>query len=194
MERQRGAKPNCRVIRREIRAERFDVHACQYRLTSLICQPKLTQQIATPECPRCRASTWASRRCNSAKATPERTATKRKNTPKPADALLVAIELGGIDVAVPKVERPPHGVYALAPVPDLPHPQGKYGDLAAIGQRARFHCRFLPPDGHDLDQDGSRRVTGEREPTCRSSLHKPAGRARCRADILCDVSAPWIVS
>src|SRR5580700_10644214 len=25
---------------------------CQFRLTSLICQPKLTQQMATPECPR----------------------------------------------------------------------------------------------------------------------------------------------
>src|SRR5271169_1938226 len=52
MERLRGAKPDCRVIRREIHAEFFDVHACQFRLTSLMCQPKLTQQIATPECPR----------------------------------------------------------------------------------------------------------------------------------------------
>ena len=47
MERQRGAKPNCRVIRREIHAESLDVHACQFRLTWLSCQPKLTQQIAT---------------------------------------------------------------------------------------------------------------------------------------------------
>ena len=52
MERQRGAKPNCRVIRRDILAELFDVHACQFRLTSLVCQPKLTQQIAVLECPR----------------------------------------------------------------------------------------------------------------------------------------------
>jgi hypothetical protein len=36
MERQRGAKPNCRVIRREIRAEFFHVHFCQYRLTFLL--------------------------------------------------------------------------------------------------------------------------------------------------------------
>jgi hypothetical protein len=48
MERQRGAKPDCRVIRREIHAEFFEIHACQFRLTILICQPKLTQQIATP--------------------------------------------------------------------------------------------------------------------------------------------------
>ena len=44
MERQRGAQPNCRVIRREIHAELLDVHACQYGLTLLMCQPKLTQQ------------------------------------------------------------------------------------------------------------------------------------------------------
>jgi hypothetical protein len=43
MERQRGAKPNCRVIRREIHADFFDVHACQFRLTPWLCQPKLTQ-------------------------------------------------------------------------------------------------------------------------------------------------------
>ena len=42
MERLRGAKPDCRVIRREIHAEFFDVHACQFRLTFLMCQPKLT--------------------------------------------------------------------------------------------------------------------------------------------------------
>src|SRR5580704_18514796 len=51
MERQRGAEPNCRVIRREIHAEFFDVHVCQFRLTPLICQPKLTRQIVTPEMP-----------------------------------------------------------------------------------------------------------------------------------------------
>src|SRR5580704_13737428 len=50
MERRRGAKPNCRVIRREIHAEFLDVHACQYRLTSLICQPKLTQPSARGSC------------------------------------------------------------------------------------------------------------------------------------------------
>ena len=33
MERQRGPKPSCRVIRREIHAEFFEVHACQFRLT-----------------------------------------------------------------------------------------------------------------------------------------------------------------
>jgi len=37
MERQRGAKPNRRVIRREIRTQFLDVHGCQYRLTFLIC-------------------------------------------------------------------------------------------------------------------------------------------------------------
>ena len=49
MERQRGAKPNCRVIRRDVHAELLDVHACQFGLTFLICQTKLTWQIATPE-------------------------------------------------------------------------------------------------------------------------------------------------
>jgi|HubBroStandDraft_6_1064221.scaffolds.fasta_scaffold1301014_1 hypothetical protein len=51
MERQRGAKPNCRVLQREIHAELCDAHACQFGLTSVMCQLKLTQQIATPECP-----------------------------------------------------------------------------------------------------------------------------------------------
>ena len=49
MERQRGSKPNCRVIRRDVHAELLDVHACQFGLTFLICQTKLTWQIATPE-------------------------------------------------------------------------------------------------------------------------------------------------
>ncbi len=52
MERQRSAKPNYRVIRREVRAEVFDVHDCQYRLTISACQSKLTKRITTPECPR----------------------------------------------------------------------------------------------------------------------------------------------
>src|SRR5579862_8375813 len=43
MERQRGAKPNCRVVRRETHAQFFDLHACQYRLTPLSCQSKLTR-------------------------------------------------------------------------------------------------------------------------------------------------------
>ena len=47
MKRRRCAKPNCRVIRREIRAEFFDVHACQFRLTDGMCQSKLTRQIGT---------------------------------------------------------------------------------------------------------------------------------------------------
>jgi hypothetical protein len=33
MERQRGSKPDGRVIRREIYVEFFDVHVCQFRLT-----------------------------------------------------------------------------------------------------------------------------------------------------------------
>jgi hypothetical protein len=55
MERQRGAKPDCRVIRRDIHAELLDVHACQFRLTSLVCQFKLTRRAAAPECPDGRA-------------------------------------------------------------------------------------------------------------------------------------------
>jgi hypothetical protein len=43
MERQRGAKPNCRVIGGEVPAELLDVHACQFELTSVICQSKLTR-------------------------------------------------------------------------------------------------------------------------------------------------------
>ena len=44
VERQRGTKPNRRVARREMQAEIFDIHECQYGLTLIICQPKLTQQ------------------------------------------------------------------------------------------------------------------------------------------------------
>ena len=58
MERQRGAKPDCRVIRREIHAELFDVHVRQYRLTLLICQPKLTQQIAHTRMSRLPCDVW----------------------------------------------------------------------------------------------------------------------------------------
>ena len=53
MERQRGAKPSCRVIRREIHAELFEVHVCQFKLTSRLCQSKLTRPDAAPELPEC---------------------------------------------------------------------------------------------------------------------------------------------
>jgi hypothetical protein len=49
MERQRGAKSNARIIRRQIQTQFVHVHACQYGLTLWGCQPKLTHGIATAE-------------------------------------------------------------------------------------------------------------------------------------------------
>jgi hypothetical protein len=50
MERQRGTKPDRRVIRQEIRAELFDIHVCQFKLTARACQIKLTPALAVVSC------------------------------------------------------------------------------------------------------------------------------------------------
>ena len=42
MQRQRRTQPNRGVIRRETQLEIIDIHGCQFRLTWLDCQPKLT--------------------------------------------------------------------------------------------------------------------------------------------------------
>src|SRR5581483_8822945 len=55
MERQRSAKPDCRVIRREMHAEVFDVHTCQSKLTA----PGVSTETDTPGGPELRASEWA---------------------------------------------------------------------------------------------------------------------------------------
>ena len=47
MQRQRRAKPNRRVIRREIGAEFVNVHVCQFTLTHVVCQRKLTASSST---------------------------------------------------------------------------------------------------------------------------------------------------
>src|SRR5215831_12686708 len=51
MQRQRGAKPNCGVIRRDTQLEILDIHACQSKLTPRMCQSKLTYKVATPDGP-----------------------------------------------------------------------------------------------------------------------------------------------
>ena len=51
---------------------------------------------------------------------------------RPADALLVAVGLSGIDMSVAELERPAHGVHALGPVGHLPHAQSEQRHLIAI--------------------------------------------------------------
>src|SRR4029077_16949716 len=67
-----------------------------------------------------------------------------------ADARLVAVGLGGIDVPVPELERPAHGVHAYRPVRHLPDAEPEHGQLVAVaerdgpavpGQRAGVHAR-----------------------------------------------------
>jgi hypothetical protein len=53
----------------------------------------------------------------------------------PADALLVAVGLGGIDVAVAGFERPADRVLALRAARHLPNPQTEHRHLGAVGQR-----------------------------------------------------------
>ncbi len=51
-----------------------------------------------------------------------------------ANAALVAVELGGVDVPVPELERPAHRVFARRSVGYLPNAQAEHGHLAAVRQ------------------------------------------------------------
>ena len=51
-----------------------------------------------------------------------------------ADALLVAVGLGGVDVAVAELQRPADGVLALGPVGHLPDAEPERRHLVAIGE------------------------------------------------------------
>ena len=50
------------------------------------------------------------------------------------DALLVAVGLGGVDVAVAELERPADGVLALGAVGDLPDAESERRHLVAVGE------------------------------------------------------------
>ncbi len=55
---------------------------------------------------------------------------------RPADALLVAIRLRGVDVAIPELERPANRVLALGTVGHLPDAETEQRYLVAVGEPA----------------------------------------------------------
>ena len=54
-----------------------------------------------------------------------------------ARALLVPVGLGGVDVPVPKLERPAHGPDSLGPVRYLPDSEPQHRHLASVRERAQ---------------------------------------------------------
>src|SRR5262249_27720596 len=56
---------------------------------------------------------------------------------RPADALLVPVRLGRVDMPVAELERPPHGVHAFGSVRHLPDAQAEQRELAAVSKRER---------------------------------------------------------
>src|SRR4051794_20743248 len=65
-----------------------------------------------------------------------------------AHALLVAVGLGGVDVAIAGLERPAHGVLALSSVRHLPDAESQHGDARSVREGERLlgggHPTVLP--------------------------------------------------
>src|SRR5262249_52733728 len=53
------------------------------------------------------------------------------------DALLVAVQLGGVNVPVPHLKRPAYSFHALEAVPYLPNAQGEHREALAVGEHSR---------------------------------------------------------
>ena len=51
-----------------------------------------------------------------------------------ADALLVAVGLGRVDVSIPDVESPADGVHTFRPVGDLPYAEPEQRDPVPVGE------------------------------------------------------------
>src|SRR5262245_60496457 len=91
----------------------------------------------------------------------------------PADALLVAVRLSGVDVPVAELERPPDSFDALRPVRHLPDPEAEERDLVPI--RERTHRQR-----HREIVAARRRTTSPlRKRGLRWTSGRHAGRSRC---------------
>ena len=86
-----------------------------------------------------------------------------------SDAALVPVCLGGVDLAISRLESPAHGVFAGPPVWYLPHAEPEKRDLVAVGQhsipsvcryRAWRHGALLPSKVKRPDTSLSRTATG----------------------------------
>ncbi len=81
-----------------------------------------------------------------------------------ADAALVAVGLGSVDMAIPELERPADGVDALRPVGHLPYAQPQQRDFVSVREPARAPLR-----GCLVAQHHPRRATPARGNRCFSS-------------------------
>ena len=86
-----------------------------------------------------------------------------------ADARLVAVGLGGVDVPVPELERPAHGVHARRPVRHLPDAEPEHGQLVSVGELRELHghpfrCPRFPRGGPPADRSGRARTSGSGAP------------------------------
>jgi hypothetical protein len=75
-----------------------------------------------------------------------------------ADALLIAVGLSGVDVPVPELESPAHGVDALSPVGRLPDPEPEEWELVAIVEEEGPPVVGDCAAGHGFAAPGSTRI------------------------------------